>query len=156
MKKIILIILFPFLSFAQEDNWCKDMSIQILTMAYKNETNFNSYLKNNNCCIDIDYPIEASFTQYQKNTERADNTFIDSSKDSMFNILRTMVKTGFFKDSDLKECVFDKILFNLTYVTSDRKRISFHFMFNFNDLLTIKDRINRDEALSYLKYLGKY
>jgi hypothetical protein len=97
MKKIILIILFPFLSFAQEDNWCKDMSIQILTMAYKNEPNFNSYLKNNNCCIDIDYPIEASFTQYQKNTERADNTFIDSSKDSMFNILRTMVKPNFLR-----------------------------------------------------------
>ena len=41
MKKFILIILFPFLSLAQEDNWCKDMAIQVLTIAYKNETNFN-------------------------------------------------------------------------------------------------------------------
>lgn len=156
MNKIILILLIPFLGISQVDNSCRDMSIQILNMAYQKEPNFNSYLRNNNCCVDIDYPIEASFNHYQKVIEQADNTFLESSKDSMFNILRTMVKTDFFKNSDLKECVFDKILFNLTYITSDRKRIAFHFMFNFDDILKIKDRINREEALSYLNYLGKY
>jgi hypothetical protein len=132
------------------------MSIKILNMAYNKDQNFNSYLKNNNSCIDIDYPIEASFYEYQKVLNRADNSFMESSKDSMFNVFRTMATTGFFNNSDIGECVFDKIIFNLTYVTSDRQRISFHFMYNFSDILKIKDRLNREEALSYMNYLGKY
>jgi len=156
MKRIIFFLLVPFLCLSQEDTTCKQMSIKILNMAYNKDPNFNSYLKNNNSCIDIDYPIEASFYEYQKVLNRADNSFMESSKDSMFNVFRTMATTGFFNNSDIGECVFDKIIFNLTYVTSDRQRISFHFMYNFSDILKIKDRLNREEALSYMNYLGKY
>lgn len=156
MKNIILFLLIPFLSFSQEDVTCKQLSIKVLNLAYRDEPSFNSYLKNNNCCIDIDYPIEANSYEYKRVQSHADNSMMESSKDSMFNVFRTMVTTGFFNYSDVEECTFDNINFNLTYVTSDRQRISFHFRFSFNDLVKIKDRLNRDEALSYMFYLGKY
>lgn len=154
IMKFILLLL-PFLCFSQEDNSCKDMSIRILQMAYNSESNFNTYRKDKNAYVDVDYQIEANYELYNRLWQQTDEKWIASSKESMFNILRTMNKTGFFNNSDLPECSFYKVIFNTTYVTSDRKRIKFQFSVQFQDMASIKDSFNRQDALLYLMYLGK-
>jgi hypothetical protein len=154
MKKIIFIFLICFSSYSQEDDTCKKLSIYILNDVHRNEPSFNAYLKDNNSCLDIEYKIEANYQEYLKMKKTADNIFIEDCKSSMFNVLKTMVNTGFFKNSDINACTFDEIIFNMTFITSDKQRIPFHFMFKFVDINNIKDRLNREEAMSFLNYLG--
>lgn len=154
--KILLFLLVPFLCFSQEkDVSCRDISIQLLQMVYKSESDFNTYHKENNAYIDVDYLIEANFETYNKFPKEIDERWIASSKESMFNILRTMNKISFFNDSDLPECKFYKVIFNMTYVTSDRKRIRYQFSVQYQDMVAIKDSFNRQDALLYLRHLGK-
>lgn len=125
-------------------------------MAYQDEPSFNAYLKDNNSCVDVEYKIEANYSEYLNVLSKADEMLYEDSKSSIFNILQTMANTGFFKNSDVSICRFDSLIFNLIYITSDRKRIPFHFKLKYNDILNISNRLNKDEAFLYLKFLGKY
>jgi len=154
--KVFIFLLVPFLCFSQEnDVSCRDISIELLQTVYKSEVDFNTYHKEGNAYIDTDYPVEANYESYNKFWQKIDEKWIAYSKESMFNILRTMNKTGFFSASDLPECSFNKVIFNLTYVTYDRKRIKFQFSVQFKDMVDIKDSFNRQDALMNLRYLGK-
>lgn len=155
MKNLIFIF-FTFFCYSQEDNTCKELGMETLQISYNSEKNFNSYHKNGNACIDAEYPIKANYNTYISLYKKADEMFLESSIDSMFNIIRSMNRIGLLNNSDLSECSYDKILFNLTYITSDRKRIEFRFMLKYLDIVKIKNSLNRQDLINLIVYIGKY
>lgn len=157
MKKLFLIIIFSSIQCIcqNQDSTCRDISVKAINSSFKNEESFNAYTNNENLYIDIDYKIKANIDSYNKSQEKGNKILIESSKDSMFNIIKSMADGKLFDYEYLEECNFNKIFFNLTYITSDYYRITYSFFILQNELIKIKDRINKSDVFDKITFINK-